>query len=113
MLPQLLELLKSSSLITTNHAIIALGLIAKNKTQHKKNILLSLLSIVDNDFKTEQCLNIAIGKLMKTYLLFAEDILKEKRIIQFVNQTLHNDNQATRPKAQKLLKLIMKNQLSS
>lgn len=109
LLPLLFQNLNSNSLITTNHAIFAFGLVAKNKPSYKKNILHTLMSIVENDFKTKECLNIAIGKVLETYMSFIDEIKKEPQICNFINEAMQNDRPATRKKAQKLIRLMIKN----
>lgn len=98
--------LHEGHLIICNHAIFALGLIAKNKPELRHSIINELLSISKDQFDTEECKNIATGKVLETLKNFLDDIRNNKDVITFIDQAKNNTRNATRKKAETLFKRI-------
>ncbi len=102
----LLGFLHGGNLITCNHAIFALGLIAKNKPAYRSEIIRELLDISRDTFETEECKSIATGKVLETLGNFPEEIRKNKKVTDFINQAKKSTRNATVKKAYVLLKRI-------
>jgi hypothetical protein len=107
-IPDLIKLLHCGQLITCNHAIFAIGLIAQNKPKHRKRIIKELLTISKDRFETDECKNIAIGKVVETLNRFSDEINNEKLLIDFVAEATNNSRNATKKKAERLMKKISK-----
>ncbi|MFN5849165.1 MAG: hypothetical protein ACK43K_11790 [Chitinophagales bacterium] len=105
---ELIALLHDGKLITCNHAIFALGRIAKNKPKHKTKIIKHLLSISKDRFETAECKNIATGKVLETLKQFIPDITDNKAAIDFIHRATENTRNATKTKAIRLMKNIHK-----
>lgn len=105
---QLVKLLHGGHLITCNHAIFALGLIAQNKQQHKKKIIKELLLVDKDNFDTDECKNIATGKVLEAFKQFIPDIMDDKEAIGFINRATENSRNATKKKAIQLTNKIQK-----
>jgi hypothetical protein len=102
----LLDLLHSGNLITSNHAIFALGLIAKNKPEHRTRIIKELVTVSKDKFETEECKNIAIGKVVVTLNDFVDDISGNKKVMAFIKQAQQSTRNATKKKADNLMKKL-------
>lgn len=101
---KLYELLSDSKVITCNHAIYALGLIAQNKPEHKEEIITKFLSVPDNDFETDECEAIATGKVLEALQPFIAEIKDNKRVIDFVKNATNSTRNSTVKKANEFLK---------
>lgn len=104
----LIQLLHGGNLITCNHAIFALGLIAYNKPEFKTMVFEEWVAIRQDDFNTEECSNIATGKILTALLPFVSEIKHNKMLLNFVKQATHNSRNATKKKAVALIKKIEK-----
>ena len=102
----LLLFLHEGHLITCNHAIFALSLFAKNKPELRHSIINELISISKDQFDTEECKNIAIGKVLEALKNFLDDTRNHKEAVAFVEQAKNNTRNATRKKAETLFKRI-------
>jgi hypothetical protein len=102
----LLLFLHGGHLITCNHAIFALSLFAKNKPELRHSIINELISISKDQFDTEECKNIATGKVLEALKNFLDDTRNHKEAVAFVEQTKNNTRNATRKKAETLFKRI-------
>ena len=107
-IPALIKFLHEGRLITCNHSIFALGLIAKNKPVHKSKIIRELLLITNDTFETSECKNIATGKVLETLKHFIEDIKEDKAVINFIKKATSNRRNSTKKKAGQLLNKIKK-----
>ncbi len=107
-IPALITLLHGGHLITCNHAIFALGLIAQNKPQYKKEIIEELLLISKDKFDTAECKNIATGKVLDVFKLLLTDIKENKKVIRFIQNATKNTRNATKKKAIHLIAKIKK-----
>ena len=104
----LIKLLHGGHLITCNHSTFALGLIAQNKPQFKKKIFKELLLVDQDIFDTNECKNIAIGKVLEVFKSFISDIMNNKEARDFINRATKNSRNATKKKAILLLNKINK-----
>ena len=104
----LFNFLHGGQLITCNHAIYALGLIAKNKPTNRTKIIKELLAVSEDTFETKECKDIAIGKVIETLKNFSDEIKDDKEVIKFISQAQRCERNATKKKADSLLKIIQK-----
>ncbi len=102
----LLRYLHCGELITVNHAIFALGQMAQNKLGHRSKILKQLISIRKDSFETEECRNIATGKVIDTLAMFTAEVKKMKSALDFIKAATTSTRSSTAKKAIKLLKLM-------
>jgi hypothetical protein len=98
--------LHCGNLITCNHAIFAIGLIAKNKPAYRAKIIQELLSISNDTFETEECKSIAIGKVLETLGNFTEEIENDNNVTEFIIYAKNRTRNATVKKADSLIKKI-------
>ncbi|HLF34137.1 MAG TPA: hypothetical protein VI583_07865 [Cyclobacteriaceae bacterium] len=105
-IPVLVNLLHSGQLITCNHAVFALGLIAGNKPEKRKTILKELLLIRKDSFKTNECREIATGKVLDALIPFLPELKKSKPAIEFIRQASGSPRNSTRKRAERLLKML-------
>lgn len=105
LLARFIGFLNSGALITANHAIAALGKIAATHTGLRNRILAELLKVEHYDYATPECRNIAIGKVLEE--LDVNWIERNKAAITFVKRQAKNSRNATRKKAEKLLKKLV------
>ncbi len=73
-IPILLKLLRSGSLVTCNHAIYALGLIASAFPDQRKMIVNELVSIGANRFETVESNELVSAKLIETLATMGPEI---------------------------------------
>lgn len=104
----LIGLLHGGKLITCNHAIFALGLIAQNKSNHRTKIIKELLAISKDKFETDECKNIATGKVLDTFKSFLIDIKDDMAAIDFIHNATKCRRNSTKKKADQLLQRIEK-----
>jgi len=100
--------LHSGKLITCNHAIFALGLIAQNKPIYQAKIIEELLRIRDDRFDTGECKAIAVGKVLESFKVFIMDIKNDEAVLDFIQKATESQRNATMKKAFKLLQRIDK-----
>ena len=105
-IPTLIKHLHGGHLITCNHAISTLGLIARYKPQYRAKIVPELLSISRDTFDNEECKNIAIGKTIDTITPIITEINADKTVLDFVKKATKNTRNATSKKAIKLLNIL-------
>lgn len=99
----LLGFLHCGHLITCNHAIDALGLIAQNKPEHRDRILRELIAVSNDTYNTETCKDIAIGKVLEILGKFPDDIKDDEDALRFIRLGQTSKRNATKKKADKLL----------
>ena len=102
----LLHFLHGGHLVTCNHAIFALGLIAKHKKDLREKIIKELIAVEKDEFNNQDCRAIAMGKVLESLQPFAEDIKDNHEVIKFVNLSLESHWPATKKKATKLVKKL-------
>lgn len=105
---ELVGLLHHGVLITCNHAIFALGLIVKNKPEYKGKIVRELIAVSKDNFDTEECKNIATGKVLDSIKPFIADIKDYNGVIEFIENATKNKRNSTRKKAEQLMRKIKK-----
>lgn len=105
-IPKLLALLHGGHLITSNNTTMALGIIAQNQPKLRAQILHELLSIHHDTFETDECREIAIGKVLETLKSFIPYINKDSIAKQFIDRGAASTRNATKKKAELLLKKI-------
>jgi hypothetical protein len=106
----LVKLLHSGNLITSNHANYALGLIAKNKPEKRAKIIRELLAVSKDVFNTEECKDIAMGKVIDTLNGFKNEIQGDEGVLDFIRQAQYCERNATKKKAEALMSKIGKRQ---
>jgi hypothetical protein len=104
LLKELYRLLESGRLITANHAISALASIALAKPERQKRITEELLNIEHYTYETEECRNIALGKVVQALGLYSGEKNPGAHVIEFVKRQTNNPRPATRKKAEKFLR---------
>lgn len=95
----LISFLKGGKLITTNHAIFALGVIAKNKPKLRAKIIKELLAISGYKFETNECRAIVTGKVLEVLRDFLPQISKDEEALKFIRNAQRSQRNATRKKA--------------
>jgi hypothetical protein len=103
LLNELYRFLASGRLITANHAISALANVALAKPERRKRITQELLNIEHYVYETEECHNIALGKVVQALGLYSTDKSPAAHVVEFVNRQSNNPRPATRKKAEKFL----------
>lgn len=107
-LQRLMNLFHDTKVITCNHAIFALGLVAENKNEYRERIINELLKVADNDFETDECEAIATGKVLETLTPFYDKLQDNKAFVDFVKFAKNSSRNSTRKKAEAVLKQIKK-----
>lgn len=108
LMPDLFNFLHGGVLITCNHSIFALGLIAQNKPNFKEKIINELIAISQDKFETNECKNIATGKVIEAFKPFTSDIKNNKTVMAFIENATKSERNSTKKKAEQLLKKIAK-----
>lgn len=103
LIEDLYAFLQGGHLITCNHTIYALGEIAKNKSVLKSGIIETLLKVPTFSFNTEDCKNIAIGKVIDVLKKLEGDLRNNSQCIEFVNTAAQSNRASTQKKARNLL----------
>lgn len=99
----LFNLLHAGKLITCNHAIFALGLIAQNKHHYLPQIIDELLAVSIDKFDTAGCKNIATGKVLDTLKLFLGEIRNDQKVVEFIRTATKKSRNSTKRKAEQLI----------
>jgi hypothetical protein len=101
---RLVGFLNAGKLITANNATMALAEIAIAKPQYQKQITEELLKVEHYDYDTDECRNIAIGKVIEAIGSYSSQSRDNKAIIEFARRQTRNTRNATRKKAERFLK---------
>lgn len=109
----LINKLHGGNLITCNHAISALAVIAHNKSDIKAQIIDELLKVADDNFTdsghdSTECKQIAIGKVIDTLGTMPDSIKNNQKVMPFLKNALESDRLSTVKKAEKLIKKLEK-----
>jgi hypothetical protein len=104
----LIKMLHGGVLITCNHAIFALGLISQNKPNFKEKIIKELIAVSHDNFETNECKNIAIGKVLEAIKPFVSDLKNNQSFMTFIENATKSERNSTKKKAEQLLKKIEK-----
>jgi hypothetical protein len=108
LLNQFYALLESGKLITANHGIGALAEVALAKPAHRTKIIPRLLNVEHLTYETEECRNIALGKVVQALGSICRDVSPDDQVVQFVRRQTTNSRPATRKKPQKFLRALTK-----
>lgn len=103
---KLTSFLHGGNLITCNHAIFALGLMARYKPYLKEKILDELLDVSNDTFKTGECKNIATGKVIEVLKAWPTEVIRNEKALKFVTDACGNTRNATRKKAEALARKL-------
>jgi hypothetical protein len=100
---RLIGFLACGRLITANHAIDALARIGASRPLLSGRIAEELLRIESLPFESDECRNIAIGKVVMALESLCEARAPEPSVIDFAERQTRNTRNATKKKAEKLL----------
>lgn len=109
LLPKLFAQLRGGKMITANHAIEALGRIARARPELEPMITPVLLKVASYRYDTPECTNIAIGKSLEALGSYTDLLKRRNRIRSFAELQTHNRRPATKRKAETLLKKLRSN----
>ncbi len=101
---KLFRLLSGGNLITANHAISALTCIALAKPEYQEKITDEFLKVEQYRYDTDECHNIAIGKVILAISTYLSQLENKGAVIEFVGRQTKNTRSATRKKAEQFLK---------
>jgi hypothetical protein len=101
---RLVDFLNAGKLITANNATMALAAIAVAKPQYQKRITEELLKVEHYDYDTDECRNIAIGKVIESIGSYSNQLKDKKAVIEFARRQTKNTRNATKKKAERFLK---------
>ena len=101
---KLVGFLNAGKLITANNATMALAGIAIAKPQYRKEITEELLKVEHYDYDTDECRNIAMGKVIEAIGSYSSQLKDKKAVIEFARRQTKNTRNATRKKAERFLK---------
>ena len=104
LMSKLFGLLSAGNLITANHAIAALADIALAKPEHQADITNELLKVEHYDYETDECQNIAIGKVILAISRYFDGLDDKEAVIEFARRQTENTRNATRKKAEQFLR---------
>jgi hypothetical protein len=108
LISKLVGFLNAGKLITANNATMALSGIAIAKPQYQKQITKELLRVEHYDYDTDECRNIAIGKVIEAIGSYSGQLKDRKAVIEFARRQTRNTRNATRKKAERFLKKLSK-----
>jgi len=101
-------LLNTGNMITANHAIAALTDIAVSKPEFQNKITAELLKVEHYDYDTDECRNIALGKVILALGSYSDQLEDKKTVVEFVRRQTENTRNATRKKAEQFLRKVGK-----
>src|SRR4030043_1341994 len=105
---RLVGFLNAGKLITANNATMALAGIAIAKPQYQKQITEELLKVEHYDYDTDEGRNIASGKVIEAIGSYSSQVKDKKAVIAFARRQTKNTRNATKKKAERLLKKLKK-----
>ncbi len=97
-------LLDSGNLITAAHTITTLANIALAKPEHRQRITEELLKVEHYSYETDECRNIAIGKVILALSSYFDQLQERESCIEFARRQTNNTRNATGKKAEQFLK---------
>jgi hypothetical protein len=107
LLRELHGFLSCGELITANNAIVALGKIARACRDERREITAQLLKVEHYFYDTDECRNIALGKVILALGMFIDPANASPEVIEFVRRQTTNSRSATAKKAATLLKKLI------
>jgi hypothetical protein len=102
-LPKIISMLNSGSLITASNAAMCLTEIAKNKPYLRSKIFGELIKVEDYKYKTPECTNVVIGNVIKALVPFAKELSKYRNVMNFINRQTKISRASVAIRASKLL----------
>jgi hypothetical protein len=108
LIDRLVAFLNVGKLITANNATMALATIAIAKPQYQRKITKELLKVEHYDYDTDECRNIAMGKVIEAIGSYSSQLKDKKAVIEFAQRQTKNTRNATKKKAEHLLKKLSK-----
>ena len=106
LLPELYGFLSCGQLITANNAIAALGKVARACQDERREITTHLLKVEHYSYVTDECRNIALGKVILSLGVFVDPANASREVIEFIRRQTTNSRSATAKKAATLLKKL-------
>ena len=105
----LIALLSNKTMITAANAIGALSQIAKNKPEHRQEILKALLEVEKAKYYRKGCLspecrNVALGHVIKSFDKFGKEVFEREDVKAFLKRQTDN----TRPKVRQLSEKLLR-----
>ena len=104
LLGSIIKLLNTGNMITANHAITALTDIVLAKPEYRALINRELLKVENYSYETDECRNIAIGKVILAISSYSDKWEDRQATIDFVKRQTKNTRNATRKKAEQFLR---------
>lgn len=101
-LNNLVSFLHGGKLIAANHAIRSLARVAQARPETQERVIAELLSVEQSTYESEECRNIALGKVIEALGQFCSGSKQNDRVVNFVKRQTANSRPATRKRAQKL-----------
>lgn len=105
---KLIRLLNTGNMITANHAIAALANVASAKPEYQRKITNELLKVEHYTYDTDECRNIAVGKVIMAIGSYFNQLKNKKAVIGFVERQTRNKRNATKKKSEQFLKNFKK-----
>lgn len=97
-------LLADESMITAGHVIDSSGEIARAKPHLQDKITKELLRVEKIEYKTSECRNILLGKVILSFSQYIDQINNTEETVSLAKRQLANPRKATRVEAEKFLK---------
>jgi len=101
-------LLSDESMITAGHVIDNSGKIAIAKPYLQDRITRELLKVEKIEYKTPECRNILLGKVISSFDQYIHQFDNKEKMISLARRQLKNSRKATRAKAEKFLNTQLK-----
>jgi len=97
------NLLSDASMITAGHVIDNSGKIARAKPYLQDRITKELLRVEKIQYKTSECRNILLGKVILSFNQYISQVDNKEQMISLAERQQNNPRRATRAKAEKFL----------
>lgn len=107
-IPTLFDLLKAGNLISASHTMNALATIVTAKPQYIDQVTKELLKVEDYDFDTDECWDIAQGKVIMAIGSYADRLKDKKAVVNYAKRQTKNNRNATKKKAEQFLNKLLK-----
>lgn len=98
------DLLSDESMITVGHVIDNSSKIARAKPYLQNKITKELLKVEKTQYKTSECRNILLGKVISSFGQYIDQVDNKEEMILFAERQINNSRRATRAKAEKFLR---------
>jgi len=95
-------------MITAGHVIDNSGKIAIAKPYLQDRITRELLKVEKIEYKTPECRNILLGKVISSFDQYIHQFDNKEKMISLARRQLKNSRKATRAKAEKFLNTQLK-----